>query len=82
MLQWEVGEMAGIIPVLVAHVWDLNWLINEKEGVGAFLKALFGYNGNPSLVEVVAYVTYLGSALWYFAGRRLALPAAARRRIA
>jgi len=27
------------------------------------LKGLFGYNGNPSLLEVLSYVTYLGLVL-------------------
>ncbi len=26
--------------------------------MGAFLKALFGYNGDPSLLEVLSYVGY------------------------
>jgi high-affinity iron transporter len=26
--------------------------------VGSFLKALFGYNGNPSLTELLAYFGY------------------------
>ena len=34
--------------------------------MGAFLKALVGYNGNPSLLEVVAYWTYLGVVGWLF----------------
>lgn len=54
----ELQEL-GWLPVGIAHVWDINHLLNERQGLGAFLKALFGYNGNPSLIEVVAYVTYL-----------------------
>ncbi len=53
----ELGEL-GWLPPIVEHVWDVNHLLNEKHGLGAFLKALFGYNGNPSLLEVCAYVTY------------------------
>jgi high-affinity iron transporter len=71
-------EEAAVLPVVVEHVWDINWLLNEGEGVGSLLKALFGYNGNPSLTEVVAYATYLAIALWYFAGAKL--PAFASRR--
>ena len=32
--------------------------LDEGSGVGQLLKALLGYNGNPSLTEVVAYVGY------------------------
>lgn len=52
-------EEAGWLPALVEHVWNLNSLLNEKEGIGSFLKAIFGYNGNPSLLEAVSYYTYL-----------------------
>ncbi|MHB0980230.1 MAG: iron uptake transporter permease EfeU [Thermoleophilia bacterium] len=54
----ELQEV-GIVPVVVEHLWDTNGVLNEKAGAGAFLKALVGYNGNPSLVEVVAYWAYL-----------------------
>ena len=54
---------AGIIPPLVEHVWDINRILPEKSTFGRFLTALFGYNANPSLVEVVAYFSYLGFAL-------------------
>ncbi len=54
----ELEELGWIHPIR-SHIWDINWLINEKQGVGSFLKALFGYNGNPSLTEVIVYVAYL-----------------------
>jgi len=50
---------AGIIPSVIEHVWDVNGLLSDKSEVGLLLKALVGYNGNPSLTEVVAYVSYL-----------------------
>lgn len=59
-------EEAGIIPILIEHVWDINPILDENVGLGSFLKALFGYNGNPSLVEVVAYGAYLAGAFSYF----------------
>jgi len=52
-------QEAGIIPILVEHVWDSNRIVDEGGTVGTFLKALFGYNGNPSLLEVLAYIAYL-----------------------
>lgn len=33
-------------------------ILNEKSTLGSILKALFGYNGNPSLLEVIAYGVY------------------------
>lgn len=49
---------AGLIPPVIEHVWDINHIIDEESSLGVFLKALFGYNGNPSLTEVIAYVGY------------------------
>jgi len=53
----------GIIPVVIEHVWDTNNILPEKSTFGQFLTALFGYNGNPSLIEVGAYFVYLILAL-------------------
>ncbi len=64
----ELGEV-GWIPVGIEHLYDMNHILNEKEGPGSFLKALFGYNGNPSLTETVLYWLYLGAM--FFAMRRL-----------
>lgn len=47
------------IPSIVEHVWDVNSVINEKSVFGELLKTLFGYNGNPSLTEMIGYFTYI-----------------------
>src|SRR3989338_66136 len=63
----ELGE-AKIIPSIIEHVWDINqplnpdgryMLLHERGYIGSILVGLFGYNGNPSLVEVLAYLGYL-----------------------
>ncbi|MGD2104381.1 MAG: FTR1 family protein [Anaerolineae bacterium] len=51
-------QEASVIPTVVEHVWDLNPILDEDSTVGEFLKALFGYNGNPSLSEVLSYIAY------------------------
>lgn len=51
----------GIIPSVVEHVWDLNGILDETSQIGLLLKALVGYNGNPSLTEVIAYIAYLAT---------------------
>jgi high-affinity iron transporter len=52
-------EEAGVVPGIISPVWDTNGIINEDSTFGGFLEGLFGYNGNPSLVEVLAYLVYL-----------------------
>jgi high-affinity iron transporter len=59
-------QEAGLLPLTVEHVWDTNGIISEDSSSGLFLKALFGYNGNPSLLEVVAWLSYLVVALTFF----------------
>ncbi len=56
-------QEAGVLPTLNAELWDTNHLLNEQSPTGEFLKALFGYNGNPSFEEVAAYVIYWVAAL-------------------
>jgi len=57
---------AGLIPPVIEHVWDTNAIIHEASPVGSLLKAVFGYNGNPSLVEVVGYAAYMLFVGWAY----------------
>jgi high-affinity iron transporter len=56
----EFNEV-GWIPGIIEHVWDINYLLSENSTLGEILKALFGYNGNPSLTEVIAYLGYFSA---------------------
>lgn len=47
------------IPSVVEHVWDVNPVVDETSVSGQLLKTLFGYNGNPSLTEMIGYFGYL-----------------------
>jgi high-affinity iron transporter len=61
-------QEAAVIPYVVKEVWDINPVVategvypalHEKGLVGSFMQGLFGYNGNPSLLEVLLYFVYL-----------------------
>jgi len=54
----EFNEV-GWIPAVVEHVWDMNVVLDETSLLGQLLRTLFGYNGNPSLTEIIAYFAYL-----------------------
>jgi high-affinity iron transporter len=55
---------AGIIPAVVEHVWNTSMILKEGAPLGQFLAALFGYNADPSLTEILAYGIYLlGAAI-------------------
>jgi high-affinity iron transporter len=59
-------QEAGILPETIEHVWNTNALVSEDSNLGRFLTALFGYNGNPSLLEVLAWAAFLLTATWFF----------------
>ena len=61
-------QEAKVIPTVVEHVWDINPvlkpdgsypILHENGYIGSILKSLFGYNGNPSLIEVISYFVYV-----------------------
>ena len=61
-------QEAGVVPVVIEHIWNMNPAVNpdgsyplfhEKGFVGSILVGLFGYNGNPSLLEVLSCLGYL-----------------------
>ena len=54
---------AGVIPTVIDHVWDINPILDENSTLGSMLKALFGYNGNPSLTEVLSYFAYFAAII-------------------
>lgn len=60
-------QEANVLPVFVEHLWDINPpvnpdgsypLLHENGVIGSLMKSLFGYNGNPSLLEVLSYSGY------------------------
>ncbi len=55
-------------------------LLHENVAIGAILKSFFGYNGNPSLLEVISYVAFLSFAdvTWILLLRRTADKAAVK----
>ena len=57
---------AGHFPILMKDVWNINDVLSDKAGLGLLLKGLFGYNGNPEIIELVAYVAYLSTSLTLF----------------
>src|SRR3990172_12079565 len=75
----EVQE-AGLLPMTIEQMWNLKHILDEKSTLGEIMKALFGYNGNPSLLEVISYAAYwvvaLAGVRWWV-GRRAARMTAA-----
>jgi high-affinity iron transporter len=56
----SIGEFseAGLIPAFVDHLYNTNAILNDQSVLGSILSALIGYNGAPSLAQVVTYIGY------------------------
>lgn len=61
-------QSAGLITALTTDVWDINPPLNpdgtypplhDKGAIGSLLSGIFGYNGDPSILEVLSYLGYL-----------------------
>jgi len=76
MIAYGIHELqeAGLLLIGPLEIWNINPpllpggeypLLHENGLIGGMAKALFGYNGNPSALEVVGYVAYLGIAITY-----------------
>ena len=58
-----------------SRIWDVNPkvkldnkypILHDKGLIGGLLKGLFGYNGDPSLLEFVVWLFYLVSMLYFY----------------
>jgi len=59
------GELviAGWIPALIPHMWDLGSILSDESFLGQTLGTLFGYSASPSLAQGMAYTLYFGVVL-------------------
>jgi high-affinity iron transporter len=75
LITYGIHELieAGVVNPLIEEVWNIKHILPEKfpdgnpltaewlEILGTLLKALFGYNANPSLLEIIVYPLLLTS---------------------
>lgn len=70
MVAYGIHELqeAGLLLIGPLEVWNINPpllpdgsypLLHDNGLIGGLAKAIFGYNGNPSFLEVTGYVLYL-----------------------
>jgi len=53
----------GLLPALIDPVWDTSAVLSEASPMGILLRTLFGYNADPTLLEVIAYAAYFAAVL-------------------
>lgn len=54
----ELQEV-GWITVGTATAFDISGVLSDEEGIGALLRAMFGYNADPTVLEFWAWLGYL-----------------------
>lgn len=61
LLAFSVHEMqdAGLLSILTGTAFDISRVLSDEEGAGSILRAILGYQANPSWLEFVAWVGYL-----------------------
>jgi high-affinity iron transporter len=61
LFAFSVHELqeAGWLPFLTQPAFDISHRLSDEDGVGALLRAVVGYNDNPSVLEVIAWASYL-----------------------
>lgn len=70
MLVSAIGrlESAGWVPQILAHVWNTSWLVDDRSHLGHLLSGFLGYRSKPSLTEVLAYVLYFMTVVFWLRG--------------
>jgi high-affinity iron transporter len=60
LFAYSIHELqeAGWFPILETRAFELASLPDD-EGIGAILRGLIGYNADPTVLEVVAWLSYL-----------------------
>ena len=61
MLASSAGVLISIdmLPALGYEAWNSEWLLSERSTVGGLFSVFFGYNSNPTLMEIMIYFSYL-----------------------
>jgi len=52
-------QEAGYLPFLTSSAFDVSDTLSDESGLGALLRALVGYNADPTWLEVVAWIGYV-----------------------
>jgi high-affinity iron transporter len=61
LLAYGIHEFqeVGWLPGADAHAFDISGVLSDEGGVGALLRAMFGYNADPTWLELTAWAGYL-----------------------
>ena len=68
LLSTAVHEFAeiGVIGIGTATAFDISAILPHTEGIGQFLRALFGYTSSPEWVTLITWASYIVVVLWLY----------------
>jgi len=69
-------QEAGWLPILAGTAFDVSTSFPDDEGAGGILRAIFGYQANPTWLELAGWFGYLlvVGGLFLRSGRRVTAP--------
>jgi len=59
-------QAVEIVPVIAEGIFDISHILDDRGTFGTFLRALFGYNASPTLIQFLVWLTYLGTFLIFW----------------
>ena len=69
---------AGVLAAVEGpKLWSTKGALPDNSGLGAILRAVFGYQDEPTVLELAAYIAYF-AAVFVLSRTKLAVPAVAR----
>jgi len=69
-------QEAGWLPMLAGTAFDISGALPDDSGVGGILRAIFGYQANPTWLEITGWIGYLVIVGGLFLRSRPARPVA------
>lgn len=73
----EFAEAGVLSAIEGPKLWSTKAVLPDNDGLGAILRAVFGYQDQPTVLELAAYVAYF-AVVFVLSKTKFALPAVAR----
>jgi len=52
-------QAAHVLPIIHAQLFDVSHILDDRGVFGTFLRALFGYNSSPGLLQISIWTMYM-----------------------
>ncbi len=62
----EIAEIAGVTVIGSQTAFDISNVLSHDDGIGQFLRAIFGYSAHPEVLTLLVHVTYVVAILTFY----------------